>query len=147
MDLNQDKPQCWSVYRTLKLHPSSPALKEKTHWRTWKTDKFTGKSVMLEDTVLEGGSILPRSTLSRVWGVSLIQKSAHDHSRPKSKSSDPSRHPYLHSCMSTIQQMPYRIDATLALSRQLHQLIPYSAHKIATGTEGLEKALILMRKY
>jgi hypothetical protein len=146
VDLLQDKPQCWSVYRTLKLHPSSPVLRGTNRWRTWRYDSFTGKSVILADTLNRDGPLVSQATLSRICGVSL--KKSLDVYNPKAQSirSDPHRQPYLHSCMSTIQQIPYRIDATLGLSKKLHQLIPYAAYTIAPGIEGLQQALLAIER-
>ena len=146
VDLRHDKPQCWSIYRTIKLHPSSPVLRGKNRWQTWRSDRLSGKSVMLADTVNRGGALLPQAALSRICGVSLKQSTAVHNPKAHSILSDPYRHPYLHSCMSTIQQIPYRIGATLALSKQLHQSIPYSAHTIAPGIEGLQQALVALKK-
>ncbi len=141
VDLRQDTPLCWSVYRTLKLHPSSPVLQGKNRWKVWRSDSLTNKSVMLVNTVSQGGPLLQQATLSRVCGLSLMQSRAVHNPKAHSIHSDPYRHPYLHSCMSTIQQIPYRIDATLALSKKLHQSIPYVAYTIAPGIEGLQNAL------
>lgn len=141
VDLLQETPLCWSVYRTLKLHPSSPVLQGKNRWKAWRSDSFTDKSVMLVNTVEQGGPLLQQATLSHICGLSLMQSQAVHNPKAHSILSDPYRHPYLHSCMSTIQQIPYRIDATLALSKKLHQSIPYVAHTIAPGIEGLQNAL------
>ena len=92
VDLRDDTPQCWSIYRTIKLHPSSPVLRGKNCWHTWRYIQLT-----------------------------------------------------LHSCMSTIQQIPYRIYVTLALAKQLHQSIPYEAHTIEPGIEGLQHALVALK--
>lgn len=141
VDLRQETPQCWSVYRTLKLHPSSPVLQGKNLWKAWRSDSSTDKSVMLMNTVRQGGPLLQQAALSRVCGLSLMQSRAVHNPKAHSILSDPYRHPYLHSCMSTIQQIPYRIDATLALSKKLHQSIPYFGYTIAPGIEGLQNAL------
>jgi hypothetical protein len=141
VDLRQDKPRCWSVYRTLKLHPSSPVLQGKTPWRVWRKDSLTGKSVILADAVDQGGALVPQAMLARVCGVSLEHSPNVYNPKGNEILSNPHRHPYLHSCMSTIQQIPFRMDATLALSKKLHQSIPYSAHTIAPGINGLQQAL------
>jgi hypothetical protein len=144
VDLRDDTPQCWSIYRTIKLHPSSPVLRGKYRWHTWRSDRLTGKSVMLADTVIQGGALLPQVALARVCGVSLKPSLVVHNPKAHSILSDPYRHPYLHSCMSTIQQIPYRIDVTLALAKQLHQSIPYEAHTIEPGIEGLQHALVAL---
>jgi hypothetical protein len=145
VDLRDDTPQCWSIYRTIKLHPSSPVLRKQNRWHTWRFDRLTGKSVMLADTVSQGGALLPQVALARVCGISLKPSLAVHHPKAHSILSDPYRHPYLHSCMSTIQQIPYRIDVTLSLAKQLHQSIPYEAHTIGPGIEGLQHALIALK--
>lgn len=156
VDLRDDIPRCHAVYRTLKLHPTSPVLRGKRSkegtdgntnhhaseaWHAWRTDSLTGKSVMLAQTVANGGSLIKTTTLSSIVGLSLQR--SNDIFNPKAQSivSDPSRHPYLHGSMSTIQQIPYRIDATLQLSKQLYQAIPYRALTVAPGREGLAQAL------
>lgn len=146
VDLRHDSPQCWSVYRTLKLHPSSPILRGSNRWQAWRSDSQTGKLVMLADTVAQGGPLLQKSTIVSVCGVSLVQSSSVHNPKASAILSDPYRHPYLHSCMSTVQQIPYRIDNTLALSKKLHQSIPYIPHKIGSGIEGLKEALNAMWK-
>lgn len=142
VDLRQDKPLCWSVYRTLKLHPSSPVSQGKSPWRVWRTDALTGKSVILADSVDQGGALAPQSKLNRVCGLSIQQSPVVHNPKANSILSDPHRHPYLHICMSTIQQIQYRMDATLALSKKLHQSISYSAYTMAPGIPGLQQALL-----
>ncbi len=146
VDLRDDLPQCWSIYRTIKLHRSSPVLRNQNRMHTWRFDRLSGKSVMLADTVTQGGALLPQAALSRIYGVSLKQSPVVHNPKAHSILSDPYRHPYLHSCMSTIQQIPYRIDATLALSKKLHQSIPYEAHTIGAGIEGLQQSLVALQR-
>jgi len=146
VDLNHETPQCHAVYRTLKLHPTSPVLQESHRWQPWRTDSVTGKSVMLADSVTNGGSLVARTTLSVIVGLSLRQSLAVFNPKAQSILTDPNRHPYLHSSMSTVQQMPYRIDAMLHLSKQLHQAIPYRSLKIAPGFIGLEQALATIKE-
>lgn len=145
VDLNHDRPQCHAVYRTFKLHPTSPVLQESHRWQPWRTDSVTGKSVMLADTVANGGSLVARTTLSVIFGLSLRQSSEVFNPKAQSILSDPSRHPYLHSSMSTVQQMPYRIDATLNLAKKLHQAIPYQSLTIAPGIIGLKQVLATIK--
>jgi len=147
VDLRDDLSQCWSIYRTIKLHPSSPVLRKQNRLHAWRSDRLTGKSVMLADTVTQGGALLPQTALSRIYGVSLKQSPAVHNPKAHSIFSDPYRNPYLHSCMSTIQQIPYRIDVTLALSKKLHQSIPYEAHTIGAGIEGLQRSLVALQRH
>jgi len=46
VDLRDDMPQCWSIYRTIKLHPSSPVLRKQNRWHTWRSDRLTLLSCM-----------------------------------------------------------------------------------------------------
>ena len=141
VDLREEKPRCWSVYRTLKLHHSSPVLQSSNSWQTWRTDLSTGKSVTLAKEFEQGGPLLKEVTLSSILGVSLVQSNEVYNPKADAIMSDPHLHPYLHTCMSTIQQIPYRIDSTLALSKKLHQSIPYWTHKIKPGIQGLQEAI------
>jgi hypothetical protein len=153
LDMREDKPKCWSVYRTLKLHPTSPVLGDSRSsnnsraapWQIWRTDQLTGKLVMLAKPYELGGTMLLQTTLSSILGVSLVQSTEVYNPKANSILSDPHRHPYLHSCMSTIQQIPFRVDATLKLSKKLHQAIPYRTHEIKPGIEGLQQALLAVQ--
>ena len=138
VDLSGKLPQCWSVYRTMKLHPSSPVAQG---WRPWQADPVTGKAVVLLEGVEQDGPLLKQSTLSRICGLSLVQSAKVNNPKAKSIVSHPVRHPYLHSCMSTVQQIPYRIDVTLALAKKLHESIAYSAYTVQPGIQGLQFAL------
>lgn len=140
VDLRHDKPQCWSVYRTLKLHPSSPVLHGNQSWRVWRKDELSGKSVILAAAANQGGPITGKVKLNRVCGLSLQKSPEIYNPKAGSSPSDPQQNPYIHICMSTIQQIPYRMDLSLALSKKLHQAIPYTAHSIAPGMQGLKQA-------
>lgn len=144
VDLTDDQPVCWSVYRTFKLHPTSPVRPgAKQHF--WRTDPFSEKSVLLGQRADQGGALTIRSQLSRMCGLTLAAVGEVEPNASSRKASNPHRHPYLHSCMSTVQQMPYRMDATLRLSRQLHDRVPYSAHTMRRGVEGLHDALTFLQ--
>lgn len=148
VDLRQGRsPKVWSVYRTLKLHPSSPMSSVGGRWKFWRSDPLTGKSVMLAQPVAEGGSLTQQATLATVVGVSLARSPEIHNPKAAAILSSPYRHPYLHTCMSTVQQMPYRMDATLALARKLHQEVPYSGRTIEPGLAGLQQALADIRAY
>ena len=188
VDLRRSEPWCWSVYRTLKLHPTSPSaglLRSQSEGRPvslnvdslsetepgrdwqqaikpWQADPLTNKTIWLwENADIGQGSacFLATSVIRGVYGVSLNQakgcrlletpsnenESAQVASPVKpwltGRSVTASEHPYLYSCMSTIQQIPYWVDRTLALTKQLHDAVGYQALNIGDGLDGTKTAL------
>lgn len=134
IDLQHDRPICWAVYRTLKLHHSSPAELNADLLDPWEFDVLTSKTVFLAK---EGCAILDSSEVTKIYGICLSLKNADSALRMQNN-------PYLYSAMSTIQQMPFWVDTSLKLIKHLHQSVPYEPLLIPEGKPGLNQALTLI---
>jgi hypothetical protein len=138
IDLRQIQPRCWSIYRTLKLHPSSPAAALTHRLVPWQVDSLTQKTIYLGSDDLEDNCFATRTHIARIYGLTLRTA---DPDIKRGKRVDPHRNPYTYCCMSTIQQIPYWVGSTLHLSKQLHQSVGYRALTVNDGVTGMGEAL------
>lgn|GEM_PF-2050303 len=153
VDLRTPVVTCWTVYRTLKMHPSSPASLEGTGFTLWQHEPLAGKLVYLGQSVEQNGNFVTSSHIQRIFGVMLqsehLSTGSNLHKRVTSNTllaPSPFQNPYLYSCVSTIVQIPYWIDTTLLLTKRLHQAVAFEAHTIGRGTQGMSRALLQMAK-
>jgi hypothetical protein len=137
LDLRGDQPVCWAIYRTLKLHHSSPAELNTDKLDTWELDALTHKAVMLGKDQGRLGVFITSSAIAKIYGLCLRLKHTMNGQRME-------QNPYLYSAMSTIQQMPFWVDASLKLIKELHEKIPYEPIIISEGKLGLKQALDLI---
>jgi hypothetical protein len=137
IDLQGDRPLCWAVYRTLKLHHSSPAEQNTDKLDAWEFDALTHKAVLLGKDQEQGGGFIASSAIAKIYGLCLILKHSEHGQRME-------KNPYLYSAMTTIQQMPFWIDVSLKLIKELHEKVPYAPLTIADGESGLKQALNLI---
>jgi hypothetical protein len=138
VDLRESQPRCWSIYRTLKLHPSSPAAALTRRLMPWQVDSLTHKTIYLGSDDRVSTCFATRTDIARIYGLALrvADPDVYDGTRV-----DPRRNPYTYCCMSTIQQIPYWVGNTLHLSKQLHQSVGYRALSVDDGTAGMADAL------
>jgi len=145
LDLRQPTVRCWTVYRTLKLHPSSPANIEGNRFTPWQREPLAGKLVFLGKLAEQGGSFVACSQVQHIFGVTLQSECLPMTSHlPTPSIPSPHRNPYIYSYMSTIAQIPYWIDTTLLLTKRLHEAVNFHAHTIGRGTQGMSSALSRM---
>jgi hypothetical protein len=137
IDLQGEQPLCWAIYRTLKLHDSSPVNRNADILDAWEFDASTHKAVLLGKVQERGGGFIASSTIAKIYGLCLSLKCAENGLRME-------KNPYLYSAMSTIQQMPLWIDASFKLIKELHEKIPYAPLTISEGKPGLKQTLDLI---
>lgn len=147
VDLNGNTPKCWTVYRTLKIHPSNPVLFNNKKYSIWRRDKSFGKSILVSNSYKEGGLFIVNSNIVGILGLKLaISQFIHN---PKAQSIvlDPERNHFLHCYMSTIQQIPYCVNETVKLSKTIHQITPYKSYKMSDGLQGLKKGTEFLENF
>ncbi len=142
LDFRYEVLRSWAVYRNFKLHPNSPAVENLPDVNVWKVDPLTGKWIILDAADCEGGNFVECASVHSVWAISLrssntgqVQNSA------RSPGHLLQRNPYVYTSMSTIQQIPYRVDTVLKRLKQLLQRVPLRTHFIDSGVSGMARTL------
>ena len=132
------RPKCWSVYRTLKLHPSSPAAELTRRFSPWQHDALTQKTIYLESDAAHDTCFATQSEITRIYGIRLRGLDPDKHHGTHAKHEN---NPYAYASMSTIQQLPYWVGSMLSLTKQLYESVGYRALTIDNGITGMSAAL------
>ena len=148
VDLRAAQPRCWAIYRTLKLHPSSPAAGLTRGLERWQVDALSQKTVYLgagdgsDASAASGDSFAAQTDIAGICGLTQRASTSGMDDRARV---DPNKNPYVYCYMSTIQQIPYWVGSTLQLTKQLHQAVGYWALSVDDGVGGMTDALRRIR--
>jgi len=138
VDLREPQARCWSVYRTLKLHPTSPSTKLTTHFKPWQVDSFTQKTIYLGSGDSEQNCFVNRTDIARIYGVRLR---AFNLDLKQGIHASHDKNPYAYTAMSTVQQLPYWVSSTLSFAKALHESVGYRSLTVDDGVMGMSDAL------